>query len=62
VLESRAAELVTEAEVPIEALDLALFNFGKPDARATLGSTVTPDDESRYRIRGVLGVGATADV
>jgi hypothetical protein len=62
VLESRAAELADAAQVPLESLDLALFNFGKPDTRATLGSAATPDDATRDRIRGALGVGATADV
>jgi hypothetical protein len=62
VLEARAAELVSAAAVPLDALDLALFNFGRPDSRATLGSRAVPDDDSRDRIRGALGVGTTADV
>lgn len=62
LLESRAAELAEATAVPLEALDLALFNFGRPDGRASLGSSAVPDAELRDGIRGALGVGATADV
>jgi len=39
LLERRAADLAEACQVPLEALDLALFNWGRPeDARATLGA------------------------
>jgi hypothetical protein len=41
LLERRAAELADAAAVPIEALDLALANWGSDHARATQGA---PDD------------------
>ena len=59
VLEQRAADLAEEAGVPLEALDLALHNFGNPEARATLGSTVDPAPAERDRIRASLGVAGT---
>jgi hypothetical protein len=62
VLEARASELADAAGVPLESLDLALFNFGRPDSRATLGSSAVADEATRDRIRAALGVSATADV
>ena len=37
LLERRAAELAEECAVPVGALDLALYNWARPDARATVG-------------------------
>ncbi len=57
LLERRARELVDAVGVPVEALDLALFNWGgRGGARATYGSTAVADDASRQAIAGVLGV------
>ena len=54
-LERRAGELVEAAGVPPDALDLALFNFGRaPGTRATMGSTAQPDEALRERIRHAL--------
>jgi hypothetical protein len=56
LLERRAAELAAGAGVPLEALDLALFNFGQPDgARATMGSRAEPEAAERDRIAATLG-------
>ena len=39
LLERRAGDLAEEAEVPLEALDLALFNWGQPTGgRVTMGA------------------------
>lgn len=55
LLERRARDLAHAAGLPIEALDLALFNWGAPPAgRATYGSRVEVDD--RAAIADVLGV------
>ncbi len=57
LLERRARELADAADVPIEALDLALFNWAAgPGKRATMGSRAIPADELRDEIAGVLGV------
>ncbi len=57
LLERRARELVDEAEVPIAALDVALFNWAaRPDERATLGSRTVVDDAQRDRICAALDV------
>ena len=55
LLERRAAELAAAAGVPLDALDLALFNFGRPEGeRATMGSAATPDGALRERVQGAL--------
>jgi hypothetical protein len=55
LLEQRAARLAEEAGVPLAALDLALFNFGRPEnARATMGSTAEPDPELQASIERAL--------
>jgi hypothetical protein len=55
LLERRAAELAEAAEVPLAALDLALFNFGQPEtARATMGSRASEDDQARERVERAL--------
>ena len=57
LMERRAADLAAGAGVPLDALDLALFNFGQPeDRRATMGSTAVPDPELRERVERVLGL------
>ena len=57
LMERRAADLATEADVPLDAFDLALFNFGQPeDARATMGSTAEPDVELQDRVERALGL------
>jgi hypothetical protein len=57
LLERRARELADAAELPIEALDLALYNWGMPAAkRATMGSRAVADDEQRAEIADVLGI------
>jgi hypothetical protein len=57
LLERRARDLADAAELPIEALDLALHNWGAPVAkRATMGSSAVADDEQREAIEDVLGL------
>jgi hypothetical protein len=57
LLERRARALADAAGVPIEALDLALFNWGaRGGSRATYGSAAVVDDADRAAIAGVLGV------
>jgi hypothetical protein len=58
LLERRARDLADAAEIPVEALDLALFNWGARGAarRATYGSTAVVDDREREAVAGVLGV------
>ncbi len=55
-LERRAAELVRETGVPFGALDLALFNFDRPDEdRATMGARRVADPARREAIGKALG-------
>jgi hypothetical protein len=57
LLERRARDLADAVDLPIEALDLALFNWGQPALkRATMGATAAADDDQRDAIAGVLGV------
>ena len=57
LMERRAADLAEEADVPLDAFDLALFNFGQPEtARATMGSRPTPDPALRQRVEHALGL------
>jgi hypothetical protein len=57
LLQRRATELATVAEVPIEALDLALTNWARPEAeRITAGATVGIDPARRAAIAATLGV------
>ena len=54
-LERRAADLAAATGVPLDALDLALLNFGQQDGqRATMGSAATPDASLRDQIDGAL--------
>jgi hypothetical protein len=57
LLARRAGELAEEADVPVEALDLALFNWGQPSAgRVTMGSVAEPDEGIRARVAEALGL------
>jgi len=57
LLERRARDLADAVELPIEALDLALFNWAAPPAgRVTYGSRAEVDDGEREAIADVLGV------
>ncbi|MEA2357434.1 MAG: hypothetical protein QOI62_694 [Solirubrobacteraceae bacterium] len=57
VLQRRAAELATSVGVPIEALDLGLLNWSRPDdERVTAGATVDVDPKRRAAIGAVLKV------
>ena len=57
LLERRARTLADAVDVPIEALDLALFNWGaRGGARATYGSSTVVDEAEREAIADVLGV------
>ena len=57
LLERRARTLADAAEVPIEALDLALFNWGaRGGTRATCGARAVVADAERDAIAHVLGV------
>ncbi len=56
LLERRARTLADAVDVPIEALDLALFNWGaRGGSRATYGSRAEVVDAEREAIAGVLG-------
>lgn len=58
LLERRASALAEAVELPIEALDLALHNWGARATgdRATYGSRAVVDAGERDAIAGVLGV------
>jgi hypothetical protein len=57
LLERRARDLADATGVPIEALDLALFNWAAPErGRATMGSTVAASADEQAAIADVLGV------
>lgn len=57
LLERRARELADAAQLPVEALDLALFNWSAPAGRrATMGSRVAAPDAERDAIAGALGL------
>jgi hypothetical protein len=56
LLGRRAADLATAADVPLEALDLALFNWGQPSAgRVTMGAG-EPDEDIRAAAAAALDV------
>ncbi len=58
LLERRAAVLAEALALPVDALDLALFNWAAPEGgRATYGSRVRPPDEDVDALGAVLGVG-----
>jgi hypothetical protein len=55
LLQRRAAELAAGVGVPVEALDLALVNWGRrEDDRITAGATVDADPERREAIGRAL--------
>jgi hypothetical protein len=55
VLDRRAAELAEACEVPLEALDLALFNWGREGERVRLGVTpAVSDPQPRERAARAL--------
>ena len=57
LMERRAADLAAAADLPLDALDLALFNFGQPEtARATMGSAASPDPALLERVERALGL------
>ena len=57
LLQRRAAELVEAVGVPIEALDLALTNWARPEGeRITAGATVGVPAPLRERVGAALGV------
>lgn len=57
LLERRARDLAEAAAVPIEALDVALFNWAAPElGRATMGSRAVVDEDQVAEIAGVLAV------
>jgi hypothetical protein len=57
LLERRAAELARAAGVPLEALDVGLYNWER-GARARLGmpAEVEPDPATLEGVRGALGL------
>jgi hypothetical protein len=57
LLERRAAELAEACEVPLEALDLALENLGRPPGEGLrLGASAdAPDEAARDRALAALG-------
>jgi hypothetical protein len=56
LLERRARDLADAVEVPLEALDLALFNWAAPErGRATMGSTAIASQDEQSAIAAVLG-------
>jgi hypothetical protein len=57
LLQRRASDLATAVAVPIEALDLALTNWTRPEGeRITAGATVGVDPARRAAIGSALGV------
>jgi hypothetical protein len=57
LLERRARELADATAVPIEALDLALFNWAAPErGRATMGSRAEVQEDEQAAIAARLGV------
>jgi hypothetical protein len=59
LLDRRALELATEADVPVAALDLALANLDRPAGRSrmTIGATASAaDPDARARAARALGV------
>lgn len=57
LLERRARDLVDAADLPIEALDVGLFNWAAPaDGRAKLGAGVEVPDDERDAVSSALGL------
>lgn len=56
-LERRATALAEGLDIPMAALDLALFNWGQPTTeRATMGSSAEPDPALRELLGEALGL------
>ena len=57
LLERRSADLAAEVGVPVEALDLALANFGRDGERVTQGAAgAEPDEATRESAADALGL------
>jgi hypothetical protein len=56
LLERRSGHLAEEADVPLEALDLALANFGSDRGRATQGASAAGDADATERAAAALGL------
>jgi hypothetical protein len=58
LLQRRQRELAAGVGIPVDALDLALYNFSGPgpEGRVTVGSQSTVDPDERARIGAALGV------
>jgi hypothetical protein len=58
LLQRRQSDLAHAANVPVEALDLALYNWAapSPEARVAAGSTVEAEPEERARVARALGL------
>ena len=58
LLQRRQRDLAHAGDVPVEAIDLAFYNWAapSPDSRVTAGSTAEPDAGERARIASALGV------
>jgi hypothetical protein len=55
LLERRAAQLADACALPLESLDLALYNWERGE-RATVGVAVDPDSEMLARVHDALGL------
>ncbi len=56
LLERRARELATACGVPLAALDLALWNWGEPERRATLAAAAAEASADPARALRALGI------
>jgi hypothetical protein len=58
LLQRRQRELAHATGVPVEAVDLAFYNWAapSPEARVTAGATVSADGRQRDRIAGALAL------
>ncbi len=56
LISRRANELAGGCEVPVAALDLALFNWARPEGRYSAGVPAEPDDAVRDRCLAALAV------
>ena len=58
LLQRRQREVAHAAGVPVEALDLAFYNWAAatPEARVTAGAHASADEGERARIAGALGL------
>ena len=58
LLQRRSRDLAHAVDVPVAALDLALWNFSSPE-RTRAGSAAEPDDAQSARIAATLGLEPT---